>query len=191
MPCTSAGNFGTGTPTSSSSRLPTRSIAGNAARRAAVNASPSSGSDVLNTSAAPLASHACRIISISSAAAPPGASERPSSRAPAVRSSPIFTKSSTALMLPLSISSSIDGRSFEVMATTASAAASTEANVATNVHAGGGAGSRRKVNSVMTPRVPSEPTNSFVSDSPATSLRRGPPNRSAVPSASTTTMPST
>ena len=94
-------------------------------------------------------------------------------------------------MLPLSISSSIAGRSVAVIATTASAAASTVANVATSVADGGGAGSSRRVSSVITPRVPSEPTNSLVSDSPATSFSRGPPSRSAVPSARTTSMPST
>ena len=53
------------------------------------------------------------------------------------------------------------------------------------------AGTSRSVTSVMTPSVPSLPTNSFVSDSPATSFKRGPPSRTAVPSASTTCIPST
>ena len=52
-------------------------------------------------------------------------------------------------------------------------------------------GSRRRVTSVITPRVPSLPTNSLVSDSPAASFNRGPPRRTAVPSASTTCRPST
>ncbi|COX60218.1 Uncharacterised protein [Mycobacterium tuberculosis] len=43
----------------------------------------------------------------------------------------------------------------------------------------------------MTPSVPSLPTNSLVRESPATSLSRGPPSRTAVPLASTTCMPST
>ncbi len=89
------------------------------------------------------------------------------------------------------MNSSIAGRNVAVTASTASAAAWTEPNVATIVDAGGCGGRSRSVTSVMTPRVPSLPTNSLVSDSPATSLTRGPPSRTAVPSASTTSSPST
>ena len=59
------------------------------------------------------------------------------------------------------------------------------------IDAGGCAGIKRNVISVMMPRVPSLPTNSLVSESPATSLRRGPPRLTAVPSASTTRSPRT
>lgn len=90
-----------------------------------------------------------------------------------------------------SMNSSIEGRIRAVTATTPFMAASTESNVATTVHGECCGGSSRKVTSVTTPNVPSLPTNSFVSDSPATSFSRGPPNRTAVPSASTTCKPST
>jgi hypothetical protein len=99
--------------------------------------------------------------------------------------------SSTALIATASMNSSIDGRIRPVMVTTALAAASTESNVATTVHAECWGGNNRRVTSVTTPSVPSLPTNSFVSDSPATSLSRGPPRRTAVPSASTTCRPRT
>ena len=89
------------------------------------------------------------------------------------------------------MNSSIDGRILPVIATTEPTAASTESNVATTVADVVCGGSRRNVTSVTTPSVPSLPTNNFVRLRPATSLRRGPPNRTAVPSASTTTMPST
>ena len=52
-------------------------------------------------------------------------------------------------------------------------------------------GSSRRVTSVTTPRVPSLPTKSLVRLRPATSFSRGPPRRTAVPSASTTCRPST
>ena len=84
------------------------------------------------------------------------------------------------------MNSSIDGRILPVIVTTALAADSTESNVATTVLATCCGGSSRSVTSVMTPSVPSLPTKSFVSESPATSFRRGPPRRTTVPSASTT-----
>ena len=111
--------------------------------------------------------------------------------AAALRSRPICSLSSTALIDAASMNSSIDGRILPVMVTTASAAASTESNVATTVHATCCGGSSRNVTSVITPSVPSLPTNSLVSDNPATSLSRGPPRRTTVPSASTTCSPST
>ena len=77
------------------------------------------------------------------------------------------------------MSSSMDGRSFVVIASTASAEASIDGNTATSVDAGGCAGTSRSVNSVMTPSVPSDPTNNLVNDRPATSLNRGPPSRTA------------
>src|SRR6202000_2388783 len=67
----------------------------------------------------------------------------------------------------------------------------TEAKLATTTLDAFCAGSSRSVTSVMTPSVPSLPTKSLVRLSPATSLRRGPPSRTAVPSASATVMPST
>ena len=60
-----------------------------------------------------------------------------------------------------------------VIAKTASAASCTESNDATTVDAGGCAGIKRNVISVMMPRVPSLPTNSLVSESPATVLEKG------------------
>ena len=89
------------------------------------------------------------------------------------------------------MNSSIAGRSREVTASTALAAASTDAKYATTVLGGCCGGTSRSVTSVTTPSVPSLPTNSFVKLSPATSLSRGPPSRTAVPSASTTCTPST
>src|SRR5699024_220862 len=52
-------------------------------------------------------------------------------------------------------------------------------------------GTNRSVTSVITPKVPSLPTNNCVSSSPATSFNRGPPNSTCRPSASTTFIPST
>jgi hypothetical protein len=110
-------------PASSSSNVPSRWIASKVARRGTMNASPSAWSSVWNASVAPFASYAARMASISCAAAAPGASDRASSSAPADRSRPIVTWSSTALMLA-PISSSMDRRSTVTMLTTASAAAS-------------------------------------------------------------------
>ena len=87
------------------------------------------------------------------------------------------------------MNSSIDGRILPVMVTTASAAAATESNDATTVQPRCCGGSSFSVTSVTTPSVPSLPTNNFVRLSPATSFSRGPPRRTAVPSASTTCMP--
>ena len=56
------------------------------------------------------------------------------------------------------MSSAIDGRSCEVIANTASAAASIDRKTATIVDAGGGAGINRRISSVMIPSSPSEPT---------------------------------
>ena len=89
------------------------------------------------------------------------------------------------------MNSSIEGRITRVMSRTVAVASSRVANVATRVAGGRCAGISRRTISVMIPSVPSLPTNSLVSDSPATSLSRGPPSSTAVPSASTTVMPST
>ena len=89
------------------------------------------------------------------------------------------------------MNSSIDGRSRDVTPSTASAAASTDAKLATTVLNGCWAGTSRSVTSVITPSTPSLPTNNLVRLSPATSFNRGPPSRTAVPSASTTWTPST
>ena len=99
--------------------------------------------------------------------------------------------SSTALMVGRSMNSSIEGRSRRVIASTVAVASSRVANVATRVAGGRCLGISRSTISVMIPSVPSEPTNSLVRDSPATSLSRAPPSRTAVPSASTTVRPST
>jgi hypothetical protein len=89
------------------------------------------------------------------------------------------------------MNSSIDGRIRPATASTAVVAASTDAKFATTVHARCCFGSSLSVISVTIPSVPSLPTNSFVRLSPATSFRRGPPRRTAVPSVSTTWRPST
>ena len=62
-------------------------------------------------------------------------------------------------------------------------------NTATTVLSGCWAGTSRSVTSVITPSTPSLPTNNLVRLSPATSFSRGPPSRTAVPSASTTCTP--
>ncbi len=100
-------------------------------------------------------------------------------------------KSSTALIDARSISSSIEGRIVARMATTASAAARTVANDATSVDLAACAGTSRRMARVTMPSVPSLPTKSLSSDSPATSLIRRPPREMRVPSASTTSRPST
>jgi hypothetical protein len=89
MPRTRAGSAGSGTPTSSSSSDPSFSNAGNAARRAAANASPSCWSAVVKTSRTRQDRHASAMAVISASAAAPGASERAISSASAVRSKPI------------------------------------------------------------------------------------------------------
>lgn len=99
--------------------------------------------------------------------------------------------SSTALIATESMNSSIEGRSRAVTPSTASTASATDAKVATTTLDAFCSGTSRSVTSVTTPSVPSLPTKSLVSDRPATSLSRGPPSRTAVPSASTTCMPST
>ncbi|CFR76268.1 Uncharacterised protein [Mycobacterium tuberculosis] len=111
--------------------------------------------------------------------------------AAASRSRSIRKVSSTALIATESMNSSIAGRSRPVTPSTASTAACTEPKLATTMLDAFCAGSSRNVTSVMTPSVPSLPTNSLVRESPATSLSRGPPSRTAVPLASTTCMPST
>ena len=80
------------------------------------------------------------------------------------------------------MSSSMDGRTLAVIASTAPAAASTEAKIATSVLAGPGAGTSRSVTSVITPSVPSLPTNSLVEREPGDVLQPRPaqPHRGAV-----------
>ncbi|CNI48612.1 Uncharacterised protein [Mycobacterium tuberculosis] len=111
--------------------------------------------------------------------------------AAAERSRPIRSVSSTALIATASMNSSIEGRSRAATPSTASTAACTDAKEATTTLDARCAGNSRSVTSVTTPSVPSLPTNSFVRLRPATSFSRGPPSRTAVPSASTTCMPST
>ena len=136
MPSTSAPSCGRGTPTSSSSRVPVRSTAGMALRRATTNCSPSSGSSVENTSVAWFSSQIAEISSHSAAAWPAGSSDWMTSIAAASRSRPIFVMSSTALMVGRSMNSSIEGRSRRVMASTVAVASSRVANVATRVAGG-------------------------------------------------------
>ena len=160
-------------------------------RRAATNSSPSSGSSVAKTSLAPDTSQAAIATATSSARAAPGASDWMRRSAPASRSRPIARKSSTALIEAWSISSTSEARTVRPSSMTAAAAAATVGNVATTVDTGGWAGTSRSVARVTMPRVPSEPTNSLSSGSPATSLTRLPPRLTRVPSASTTSRPST
>ena len=77
------------------------------------------------------------------------------------------------------------------MATTVSAAACSVGKVATRVDRAPWAGISRRMARVTMPSVPSLPTNSLSSDNPATSLIRLPPRVIRVPSASTTSSPST
>jgi hypothetical protein len=89
------------------------------------------------------------------------------------------------------MSSRAAGRTDATTEVTARPASTTSANVATTVATGGGSGRRRSVASVITPSVPSDPTNSRLRSYPATSLIVRPPRRSARPSARTTSRPST
>ena len=90
-----------------------------------------------------------------------------------------------------SINSIIEARSVAPIATTVSAAACTDGKVATRVDRMPWAGISRRIARVTMPSVPSLPTNSLTSDSPAASLIRLPPSWTSVPSASTTSRPST
>ena len=191
IPATSRGSEGSGTPTSSRSRVPTLPRLVNAARRAMVNCSPSSGSSVAKTSVAPWVRKASAMNSVSAARSGPVRSDWASSMAPASVSRPIRRSASTARMLTVSMNSSIAGRIRRVMARTASLQATTSGKIPTTVDRGGWAGISRRMISVTTPNVPSLPTNSFVRLSPAVSLSRGPPSRTAVPSARTTVIPRT
>ncbi len=191
IPVTRSPSRGSGTPTSSSSSVPLASTAGIAYRRAATNASPSSGSSVEKTSVAPFSANNAAITPASSPADAPRSSEPAITSAAASRSRPIFSLSSTAFTATESMNSSIDGRIRLDTASTPLTAASSDAKVATTVLDRCCLGSSRSVISVTTPSVPSLPTNNLVRLSPATSLRRGPPSRTAVPSASTTCRPST
>ena len=187
------GERGIGTPTSSSSRVPSALDAGIAMRRAATNASPSSGSSVANTSVAPCLCAGLRHRPRSPPRRPRPArrTARSASRA-ASRSRPIGTQSSTAL---------IAGAVHQLEHRRPQRRGDREDGVGRVLErgerrdhrrAGGGcAGSSRSVDLGDDAERALRPTNSLVSDSPATSLRRGPPRRTAVPSASTTSMPST
>ncbi len=130
-------------------------------RRAWTNISPSSASSVTKHSPAPAASHAACIAAISPDRTSPGASDWPIRSAPTVRSSPIGRKSSTALIVAWSISSSRQGRIVVRIATTASAAAFTDGNVATIVDRAPCAGTSRRIARVTIPSVPSLPTKSL------------------------------
>lgn len=102
----------------------------------------------------------------------PGASDWATIRAPVDRFRPWERQSSTALMVALSISSSIEGRTRLRMATTARDAAVIVGKLLIRVAPAVWAGINRNA-------------------SPATSLIRLPPRVTKVPSASTTSMPST
>ncbi len=143
------------------------------------------------TSRAPDSRHAFSICAISSLREEPGASDCATSSAPASTSSPIGRCSSTARIEAWSISSSIEGRSPDRIATTASAATVGLGKVATNVERASCAGTSRSTTRVTIPSVPSLPTKSLSRLSPATSLIRLPPSCTSVPSASTTSRPST
>src|SRR5438874_378215 len=78
-----------------------------------------------------------------------------------------------------------------VIASTADPAAATVWNTATIVSDGSGAGRSLTVIFVITPSVPSEPTNRPVRSYPATPLAVRRPQVSTSPSASTTSSPST
>ena len=65
------------------------------------------------------------------------------------------------------------------------------ADDATSVAGGRGNGTRRRIARVTMPSVPSDPTKSFSSERPATSLIRLPPRVMSVPSARTTSRPRT
>ena len=132
-PPTRSASLGSGTPTSSSSSEPLASTAGMASRRAATKASPSTGSSVEKHSVAPASLNTCAMNSASWAPAGPRSSEAATIMAAALRSRPIRSLSSTALMATASMNSSMDGRIFPVMVTTELVAASTESKVATTV----------------------------------------------------------
>ena len=112
------------------------------------------------------------MLSTSSVHADPGASLWATSSAPAAVSRPIGRCASTARIEGWSISSSIEGRSRLRIATTASAAAVMVGKAATSVAPVRCAGTSLRIARVTMPSVPSLPTNSLSSDSPATSLIR-------------------
>ena len=64
----------------------------------------------------------------------------------------------TASIAEASISSSTEGRTDDMTAVTARPHETMSPNVAATVETGGGSGRSRSVASVMTPRVPSDPT---------------------------------
>lgn len=82
-------------------------------------------------------------------------------------------------------------RPWAAIRATASPAAPVEPKTATRVSDAAGAGRSATVTSVITPRVPSEPTKSRVRSYPATPLAVRRPVRSTSPEASTTSSPST
>jgi hypothetical protein len=152
-----------GTATSSISRLPSRSSAGRAIRRAPSSRSASAGSSVECTTSAPASSHSRVSSAISSRAASPPLSDWASTSAWASRSRPACSRSSTARMQVRSMTSSMLGtRPLVTTRWTSSPVCAVVANPATRVVGAGGAGRRDSVASVMTPRVPSDPTNSRV-----------------------------
>ncbi len=151
---------------------------GTSARRAAMNISPSSASSVTKTSFAPAAAQAASMTSISAAQAAPGASDWAISIAPA-----LAVQAHRPVVLDR-----VDRRRRPSAPSSRRAASrrwrpprrpppATVGKVATSVDRAPWAGISRRIARVTMPRVPSLPTNSLTSDSPATSLIRLPPSR--------------
>src|SRR5690606_8680056 len=167
------------------------SIAGYANRRAASSASASVGSVATYSSVAPALRHCSSITARSAAACGPVSAAASSSAAASVRS-PIGRYASIAARWVRSTSSNRLGvQPAALIAATAAPAAAVVSNTATRVRELAAAGRSASVISVITPRVPSEPTNSRVRSYPATPLAVRRPVRSTEPSANTTSSPST
>jgi len=160
-------------------------------RRAPRSISACSGSSERYPSIAPAARQAARMASASSSAPEPAKSDWASRRAPASTGRPEGRHSSTACMVVRSSNSSMLGVEVAMICSTARPAAPTSSKSATTVTAGGGSGRRRSRAMVTIPRVPSLPTMSPARSYPATPLTVRRPNRETLPSASTTSRPST
>ena len=170
-PSSSAASWLRGTTTSSRTRPPLpagkasaayRSIAGSASRRAWSSAAASTASVAVKTSSAPVAVQAAASRARSAGARAPVSTAASSSARASVRN-PIGWYASIARSWVWSSSSSRLGESprAEISATAAPAAA-VEGKTATMVSDSSGAGRSETVISVITPRVPSDPTKSRV-----------------------------
>ena len=150
-----------GTATSSMRVVPSSSSAGSAIRRACSSRSPSAGSSVVCTNSAPASRQSWASASISSAATAPPESDCATSSAWAERSRSALSRSSTAQMQVLSMTSSRLGtRPLVTTRSTTWPVCAVVAKEAARVTGRFGAGRSASVASVMTPRVPSDPTNS-------------------------------